>query len=130
MAIDLNAIKAKLNQLKADSIDRLIDEMYAVRAEKLIAQDDYLATLPDTELASTIKALSLSDLDKEPIAVSIASDTTLITSGTFEVPEVITEDIAIIDKTQQAPTYSDDNPIPLNPKMPSGIIFRVNSIFL
>jgi hypothetical protein len=116
--------RAISKEAEADSLDEIIDGLVENKDGLRSKQDEYLEKIPNSSLASTIEAISISNLNKEPVAALIGYDSTQIASATFEAPDVVGQDIVVIGNTN-TPSYTEENPIPLNPKMPRGLVYRV-----
>ncbi|MBL4705842.1 MAG: hypothetical protein JKY54_15050, partial [Flavobacteriales bacterium] len=117
--------KAREKEAEVDSLQNLVESLVEKKGNVRAGQNTHLSSLPNQSLAKIIEAISISDLNKEPIAPVYRFDSTTLASSTFEVPEVVVQDIVVIGNPNGAPTYNDENPIPLNPKMPEGLVYRV-----
>ncbi|MCB9194946.1 MAG: hypothetical protein H6598_01865 [Flavobacteriales bacterium] len=106
-----------------DKVDFLNESIEAIE-EKISAIDDQkdnsITSLNSTQ-QNDIKALELSDYDKNPIKKSTITFGDLIASN-FVVPEKIDSDLIAMDTSIK---YSDANPIPMNVKYPNGLIYKV-----
>jgi len=111
-------------EAQADSLAEIIDGYVENKNDLRTKQYEHLEKVPNSSLASTIEAISISDLDKEPVVATLGYDSTQIASATFEAPDSVRQDIVVIGNTD-APSYNEENPIPLNPKMPDGLVYRV-----
>ncbi|MAR68657.1 MAG: hypothetical protein CL833_15525 [Crocinitomicaceae bacterium] len=122
-AIELEQLaSAKLN--RADSVESDLDELEFMKEQVVLAQNDYLEAMPNQELASMIKAVGRSNFDKAPLSPG-ELDISEIGGTNFEAPDKIEEDIVSIDNSRESSSYSEENPIPINPKMPEGLVYRV-----
>ena len=122
-AKELEVIAAS-KELKADSVETGIGVLEIKKQEVYEAQDNYLESMPNQDLAKMIKAVGRSTFNKEPITESMV-DLASVVSANFVAPDKIEEDIVVIDNNATAPVYTEENPIPINPKMPQGLFYRV-----
>lgn len=111
-------------ELKADSIEIGIGVLEGKKLEVHEAQDSYLESMPNQELAKMIKAIGRSEFNKVPISEGTV-DPNSVASATFQAPSKIEQDIVVLDNNANEPSYSAENPIPINPKMPEGLFYRV-----
>ncbi|MDA8714556.1 hypothetical protein N9M27_01635 [Flavobacteriales bacterium] len=122
-AQELEEIAAS-KELKADSVETGIGVLEIKKQEVYEAQDNYLTAMPNQDLAKMIKAVGRSAFNKEPIVESMV-DPSSIASANFVAPDKIVEDIVVLDNNAAVPIYTEENPIPINPKMPQGLFYRV-----
>ena len=122
-AQELEEIAAS-KELKADSVETGIGVLEIKKQEVYEAQDNYLTAMPNQDLAKMIKAVGRSAFNKEPIVESMV-DPSSIASANFVAPDKIEEDIVVLDNNAAVPIYTEENPIPINPKMPQGLFYRV-----
>ena len=112
--------QASANKQSADEINLEAATLFKEVKKKKIAQAQVISSL-DSKSAIAIKTLVLAEnkitpLDRKPI------DPIEVVSSTFTAPESIKEDIFVVSETT---TYSESNPIPVNPPHPEGLIFKV-----
>ncbi len=116
---------AQRKEAEADSLENVIESLVQQQRDVRSQQDAALDAMDKPDLATVIKAISRSDMDKTPIVPVFTIDTNTIATSDFQAPDSLTTDIVVIDETVDQPSYSEDNPIPINPKMPEGLIYRV-----
>lgn len=108
------------NEDKLDELEEAIESLDVLISTAENDQDNLIAGLP-TEDQNDIKAVMISNYDKTPIKKTNITIGDLISSD-FVVPNKVESDIIVLDQNIK---YSDDNPIPLNPKYPDGLIYKV-----
>ncbi len=111
----------EVNESRVATINSSIDDIENSIASIKMNQEDLIAN-QDEDTQDDFEALMASNLDKTPIKkTAIITFEDLISSG-FEVPDEVLNTIYAKDNTIK---YSDENPIPLNPKYPKGLIYKV-----
>lgn len=108
------------NEDKIDELEETIESLDVLIGTAQGDQDNLIAGLP-TEDQNDIRAVMVSNYDKTPIKKTTITIGDLISSD-FVVPDKVESDIIVLDQNIK---YSDDNPIPLNPKYPDGLIYKV-----
>ena len=106
--------KQTSDEIKAEAIT-LSNEV----KKKKVAQAQVISSL-DNKTANDIKSLALAQNNNTPVSISIEPKE--VVSTAFTAPTVIEKDIFIVNETT---TYSESNPIPVNPPHPEGLIFKV-----
>lgn len=109
------------NEEKIDELDEAIESLDVLIESAESNQDNLIASLP-SEQQDDIKAVMVSNYDKNPVQKAPTFTTGDLASANFVVPDKISGDIIVLDQNIK---YSDDNPIPLNPKYPDGLIYKV-----
>ena len=97
------------------------------KAEELI--DQIAEDLPPNEDVVENRNVELNNTDNTTVddsspIVNIVPAKGEITSNTYVPPSKVTTDI-IKFTAEEVSVYSDDNPIPVNPKLPDGLIYKV-----
>ena len=115
---------ANEKSVRADSVENDLSELAEMKDEVILARDDYLEEMPNKDLAKMIKAIGRSDFEKVPLSPGEV-DLSSIAKSDFEVPNKVEEDIIAIDNAREESNYTEENPIPINPKMPEGLVYRV-----
>ena len=115
-------------QIKALAISGKADSVLALLPEELLDTTDSLEVdlfaSDSSEIDSTeekvefLEDVKLPDLEPEILPVNPED----ILSKDFVPPSVITQEIFLLTDKK---VYSKENPIPLNPKIPKGLIFKV-----
>lgn len=120
---EINVIEDAIiaNEEKIDELDEAIESLDVLIESAESDQDNLIASLPSDQ-QSDIKAVMVSNYDKTPIEKTPTFTAGDMASSNFVVPDKITNDIVVMDQNIR---YSDDNPIPLNPKYPDGLIYKV-----
>ena len=106
-------------QVRALAISGKAEELIDQIAEELPPNEDVVENR-DVELNNTENTL----LDDSSPIVNIVPAKGEITSNTYVPPSKVTTDI-IKFTAEEVSVYSDDNPIPVNPKLPDGLIYKV-----
>ena len=106
--------KQTSDEIKAEAIT-LSNEV----KKKKVAQAQVISSL-DNKTANDIKSLALAQNNNTPASISIEPKE--VVSTAFTAPTVIEKDIFIVNETT---TYSESNPIPVNPPHPEGLIYKV-----
>ena len=138
----IDSVKRVINnkEMEQAMVLEVIDDSSEVAQIQALAisgmADSVLALLPD-EVAEEIEALDTIAIDstnisaieenlEEPIDEIISDNRSLnqedVFSKDFVPPTIIKESIFF---TTEREVYSDDNPIPINPKLPKGLIFKI-----
>ncbi len=119
--------QAEINNEKQDSIADIIDEIN--NKKEVVEQEQFdLLSLFDEEFQNDIRGLMLSNYEKTPlekVEEKPALALNNLTSSNFEAPEDLTTNIVVINNNRQTSVYSESNPIPLNPKNPKGLVYKV-----
>ena len=97
------------------------------KAEELI--DQIAEELPPNEVVEENQKMELNDTENETVVETSKIDEIVpakgeITSNTYVPPSKVTSDIIAFTE-EEVSVYSDDNPIPINPKLPDGLIYKV-----
>ncbi len=108
------------NDDRVEELEEAIESLDVLIKTAENSQDNIIASLPSDQ-QSDAKAIMVSNYDKTPVKKTSITFGDLISSD-FEVPDKVDNDIIVLDQNIQ---YSDDNPIPLNPKYPDGLIYKV-----
>ena len=110
------------SQIKALSISGKADSVLALLPDeipKIIADQENI--LSDSAMNNPTE-----EINAEPIEELLIENTTLnaddVFSKDFVPPTLIKENIFF---TTEREVYSDENPIPVNPKLPKGLIYKV-----
>jgi hypothetical protein len=111
---------AAANRQKAADIQMTIDEIDAFLEGAIIKRNGVVFNLSEAE-KENYEALSISGLDKTPVQKKAVITFGDLISGTFK-PEKVENTLVVFD---QNITYSDDNPIPINPGYPDGLFYKV-----
>ena len=106
-------------QVRALAISGKAEELIDQIAQGLPPNEDVVENR-DVELNNTENTL----LDDSSPIVNIVPAKGEITSNTYVPPSKVTTDI-IKFTAEEVSVYSDDNPIPVNPKLPDGLIYKV-----
>ncbi|MCB9189456.1 MAG: hypothetical protein H6599_09285 [Flavobacteriales bacterium] len=109
-----------MNEDRIDEIEESIESLEVLIETAENNQENTIASLPSDQ-QNDAKAIMISDYDKTPIKKTSITFGDLISSN-FVVPDKVESDIIVMN---QSIKYSDDNPIPLNPKYPDGLIYKV-----
>ena len=97
------------------------------KAEELI--DQIAEELPPNEDVEENQKMELNDTENETVDETSTIDEIVpakgeITSNTYVPPSKVTSDIIAFTE-EEVSVYSDDNPIPINPKLPDGLIYKL-----
>lgn len=120
--------KANNNKKSKDSVSAIINE---INNNILTVEEEQvdLLSLFDEEMQNDIRGLFLSNYEKAPKKKVVKEPTSLtmdnLLSTNFEAPEELNENIVVINNDRNSSVYSDSNPIPLNPKNPLGLVYKV-----
>ncbi len=108
------------NRQKAKDIQMTIDEIDAFLEGAIIKRNGIAFNLSESE-KENYEALSLSAMDKAPIQKKGVITFGDLIAGTFK-PDKVDNTLVVFDEKI---TYSDDNPIPINPGYPDGLFYKV-----
>lgn len=97
------------------------------KSEELI--DQIAEELPPNEDVEENQKMELNDTENETVDETSTIDEIVpakgeITSNTYVPPSKVTSDIIAFTE-EEVSVYSDDNPIPINPKLPDGLIYKL-----
>lgn len=114
-------IKALAISGKADSVlallpDEPLDTTDSLEVDLLVSDSSEIDSTE--EKVEVVEDVKLPDLEPEIVSVNPED----ILSKDFVPPSVITQEIFLLTDKK---VYSQENPIPLNPKIPKGLIFKV-----
>lgn len=110
-----------VNEEKVEELSGEIESLEELIRSVEQEQENLIVSLPTSDQDDVV-AIMLSDYDKTPIAKKTTITFGDLISSNFEVPDKVENDLIVMD---QSITYSDENPIPLNPKYPDGLIYKV-----
>ena len=110
-------IKALAISGKADSVLALLTEEF-VDTTDLLELDSFSSVSLDIIEQEVVQDVKLPEVKPEIVPVNPED----ILSKDFVPPTVITQEIFLLTDEK---VYSQENPIPLNPKIPKGLIFKV-----
>ena len=110
---------ALTNKSKADEIQEEVVTLAKEVKKKKVAQAQVISSL-DRETANDIKAVVISDYNKAPKSEIVSIND--LASTNYKAPSEVKSDIFVVSKQT---TYSVNNPIPVNPPHPEGLIFKV-----
>ena len=111
-------VSADGNRQKKLAAEATVDDLYNSLAYAKEERNSTIANL-DKETANDYRALALSYYDKEPINEIVIDD---VLASNFVPPSELVDNIFALNTDI---TYSDENPIPINPGNPDGLIFKV-----
>ena len=116
-----------LSSLDSNSATQVRALAISGKAEELI--DQIAEDLPPNEDVVENRNVELNNTDNTTVddsspIVNIVPAKGEITSNTYVPPSKVTTDI-IKFTAEEVSVYSDDNPIPVNPKLPDGLIYKV-----
>ena len=122
MVLEIIEDSTKASQIKALSISGKADSVLALLPDEIpeiVADQENI--LSDSTLNNPTE-----EINPEPIEELLRENTTInaddVFSKDFVPPTLIKENIFF---TTEREVYSDENPIPVNPKLPKGLIYKV-----
>ena len=109
---------ASVNRQKKQAAEATVEDLYSSLS---FAQEERNSTIANLEeaTANDYKALVLSNYDKNPITEIDVDD---VTASTFVPPAELVDNIFAVNTEMN---YSEENPIPVNPANPDGLIYKV-----
>ena len=116
-----NDLDKKANQAerKADSLNRVAEKMYVESSGFNWDVEQYLKKIDSKKSEDILLATSDGLLPEPDKSLTVAADPT---KKDFVPPAVVTQDVFVKTET---PVYSESNPIPIDPKLPSGPFLKV-----
>jgi hypothetical protein len=116
-----NDLDKKANQAerKADSLNRVAEKMYVESSGFNWDVEQYLKKIDSKKSEDILLATSDGKLPEPDKSLTVATDPT---KKDFIPPTVVTQDVFV--KTETA-VYNENNPIPIDPKLPSGPFLKV-----
>ena len=115
----LSLDSSSATQVRALAISGKAEELIDQIAEELPPNEDVVENR-NMELNNTDNTI----VDESSPIVNVVPAKGEITSNTYVPPSKVTADI-IKFTAEEVSVYSDDNPIPVNPKLPNGLIYKV-----
>ena len=109
---------ASVNRQKKQAAEATVEDLYNSLTYAEEERNLTIANL-DEATANDYKALGLSNYDKNPITEIEVND---VMASTFVPPAELLDNIFAVNTEM---TYSEENPIPVNPKNPAGLIYKV-----
>ena len=109
---------ASVNRQKKQAAEATVEDLYNSLTYAEEERNLTIANL-DEATANDYKALALSNYDKNPITEIEVND---VMASTFVPPAELLDNIFAVNTEM---TYSEENPIPVNPKNPAGLIYKV-----
>ena len=109
---------ASVNRQKKQAAEATVEDLYNSLTYAEEERNLTIANL-DEATANDYKALALSNYDKNPITEIEVDD---VMASTFVPPAELLDNIFAVNTEM---TYSEENPIPVNPKNPAGLIYKV-----
>jgi len=109
---------ASFNRQKKQAAEATVEDLYNSLTYAKEERNLTIANL-DEGTANDYKALALSNYDKIPIAEIDVDD---VMASTFVPPAELVDNIFAVNAEMN---YSEENPIPVNPKNPAGLIYKV-----
>jgi hypothetical protein len=106
------------NRKKKQAAEATVEDLYNSLTYAEQARNSTIANL-DEATANDYKALALSNYDKDPITEIGVAD---VMASTFVPPTELVDNIFAVNSDM---TYSEENPIPVNPRNPDGLIYKV-----
>ena len=106
------------NRQKKQAAEATVEDLYNSLTYAKEERNSTIANL-DEETANDYKALALSNYDKDPITEIGVDD---VMASTFVPPAELVDNIFAVNTEM---TYSEENPIPVNPVNPDGLIYKV-----
>ena len=111
-------INASGNRKKKQAAEATVEDLYNSLTYAKEERNSTIANL-DEATANDYKALALSNYDKDPITEIGVDD---VMSSAFLPPTELVDNIFAVNNEM---TYSEENPIPVNPVNPGGLIYKV-----
>ncbi len=102
-----------------DSVREIVDDLLELKADNISAKEEYLTSAKSDDANKLMALTYLTDLEVESSSKELA---TIANKPSDKLSELFKEEVKVQDASI---TYSDDNPIPINPKMPDGLVYRV-----
>ena len=106
------------NRQKKQAAEATVEDLYNSLTYAKEERNSTIANL-DEATANDYKALALSNYDKDPITEIGVDD---VMASTFVPPAELVDNIFAVNTEM---TYSEENPIPVNPGNPDGLIYKV-----
>jgi hypothetical protein len=106
------------NRQKKQAAEATVEDLYNSLTYAKEERNSTIANL-DEATANDYKALALSNYDKDPITEIDVDD---VMASTFVPPAELVDNIFAVNTDM---TYSEENPIPVNPGNPDGLIYKV-----
>ena len=106
------------NRQKKQAAEATVEDLYNSLTYAKEERNSTIANL-DKATANDYKALALSNYDKDPITEIGVTD---VMASTFVPPAELVDNIFAVNTDM---TYSEENPIPVNPGNPDGLIYKV-----